>query len=1212
MASTPSNRLKLTPSNSPFMRTSRSPIRSRTLNDASTAASSTVAPRLSLKRVVGSTCCAPTGFDTVGSSFAYIAGGAVVVVDVHSAGYRQRFYRARPSAVPVYSVSPVPHGPSTPNSTPKANDSRNRSAAAGGHRESAFGVPDWVDSPTSGKTWTQRERIKSATCLSLSRNGRFLAVGETGYAPRVLIFSLDDTSSDIPLVSISEHSFGVTAVAWSADSRYLASLGTANDGFLYLWKIDARTGAAKLFQQNRCTSYVRGMIWLGSSSLITFGVRHIKVWRVEDASTAGTSPTKSKHANDIFVPVSPLYPQQQQQQQQQQQLVAQQHQQSQQLQPQQKTLPGRNILLGSLLEATFSCAAPLPDGRAVICSETGDICVLETINKQLKLTRLRDVGFPVTCLSIRQQMVHIGSKAGQSLAITLDDLLSDSRRDEQQKQQRPFTPSKFSAAAAVFSSPFVSSRRSSLPRSAHDGLVAMGFLTNHVVTVDTKQSIDIFSSAEHVPGTKVAANVTQTPIPGHGEPIMGIQALSLPNRAKAAFFTWCGSGKILLWNLDGEVQSSLQIPVEQVPADNDLHLSSNQLSVVRATKGGKLFVTADRLGVLRIMDFATQKFVLETKAHASDCQSISVYENDKRLLLATCGRDRTAQLFHRLRNGTVEHFQTLEFAAKVVQVLISPDDKIITCSFDRTLQVYDLVAKEDEPDVIAAVPARVITLKASPSSMTLSPDTKSIFVSLLDRTICQYELATSRLMSSFKCIDEGGTEAAVLDALIYGTQSAGPLTSPPLSPAINNNPAGEIGFLLGVSNTDKSVRIYDAQTGAFLDREWGHTEAINGVALIENEERLGDPTKRKRLDVSPEDCRKVVSVGSDGTIMVWSLDLRDPVLPTSSASRDPSPVKEGNGGNVGSLASSKPPLRRVLSKAELAEFQRPSTSGGGGGGGNSSRRRSPSRSLSRRSSKYNLTVGAGPAVRTPISVLLHNPASAIAEDSPSRRASAGSGSGSPPIPASPKARVRRRPSLPAMSTASTPTGSSGGAGVMRKKNSASNLRSSYGFGSLNMATEQTCRQLRAYRKRLASADPVAQDTLVELDQELRLTMAALGDRAIRSKAMTEELGGLLDEKLERLVSLLDEKWRLHQPKQAQSPTHRSLHRHRHDRDGSAGSAGSGGSGGSGDSGESAGSEDRERTAGTDDRSSSNSADTDNTSPDENSRPTSMAGSVRIL
>ncbi|KAL3959880.1 hypothetical protein ACCO45_004997 [Purpureocillium lilacinum] len=78
-----------------------------------------------------------------------------------------------------------------------------------------------------------------------------------------------------------------------------------------------------------------------------------------------------------------------------------------------------------------------------------------------------------------------------------------------------------------------------------------------------------------------------------------------------------------------------------------------------------------------------------------------------------------------------------------------------------------------------------------------------------------------------------------------------------------------------------------------------------------------------------------------------------------------------------------------------------------------------------------------------------------------------------------------------------------------------------------MATEQACRTLRAYRKKLSSAEPITADALTELDHELRLTAAALGDRAIRSKAMNETvLSGLLDQYSERLVTLLDEKLRL--------------------------------------------------------------------------------------
>jgi hypothetical protein len=65
---------------------------------------------------------------------------------------------------------------------------------------------------------------------------------------------------------------------------------------------------------------------------------------------------------------------------------------------------------------------------------------------------------------------------------------------------------------------------------------------------------------------------------------------------------------------------------------------------------------------------------------------------------------------------------------------------------------------------------------------------------------------------------------------------------------------------------------------------------------------------------------------------------------------------------------------------------------------------------------------------------------------------------------------------------------------------------------------------------------MSQEVLAELDQELRLTAAALGDRAIRSKAMNETvLSGLLDQYSERLVTLLDEKLRLtYQPREREA------------------------------------------------------------------------------
>ncbi|UKZ82068.1 hypothetical protein TrVFT333_009852 [Trichoderma virens FT-333] len=986
MTATPSsNRLKLTPSNSPFLtsRRPRSPLRGRPVFES----------RLSLKRVVGTTCRSPTAFDAVGTSFAYTAGGAVVVVNVDADQYTQRFYRARPNVASLYAASQ--NGPSTPTTTttaPKANDSRNRSAA--NYRDS-HGAPDWVDGSLP-RTWTSRERIKAATCLSLSPDGKYLAVGETGYAPRVLIFSLQDTSSDIPLVSISEHAFGVNAVAWSADSKYLASLGAANDGYLYVWKVDPRNGQTKLFQQNRCTSYVKDMVWLGNS-LITLGIRHIKMWRIDE--NAGISPTKPKFPLTI--------------------------------------LPSRQLLKGH-------CRA------GILFWEAGDVCILDGDDKQTKVVCILNLDFSISTIQIRGNIAYVGGKGGKFTKLDVIGLMDGSKDCVIGTSEAP------------------------------TGSVALGFITHNSVTIDAKGSIDIWD-LDYVPG-QTAEPSFHIHIPGHGEPVAGICPMDRLNEIQAAFLTWSCSGVVTFWDLDGKIKASISVPLEGLNVPDPNLEPVNQLTCVKISKSGRLLVTADRLGVLRVTDTVTEDCLLDTKAHSADCTSISLYEDEGKFLMACCGRDRTAQLFHRTStSGNIEHFQTIEFASRVVQVVIPSDDKVITCAWDRTMHIHDLVTKEGDPDAIAAIPSRVVSLKASPTSMTASLDSRTMFVSMLDRSVCQYDILTGRGINCFKCMDESGIESAVLESI-----------------SIEQGSPRDSDFLLAASNTDKSIRLYDSISGTFLDREWGHTEAINGVCFVEDS----------------DESRRVVSVAADGTIMIWSLDVHERL-----GSREPSPSRDATSG--------RPPLRKVLSKAELAEFQRPRE-------GSAGQRSSPpppplqTRTVRKRNSRLNLSSNT-PSARTPSGTFQISPGtSKIMDDTPSRRRGIDHAS-SPPL--SPRARLSRRPSLPALGHAA------------RKKNSTPNLR---GNASLTTATEQACRTLRAYRKKLSSAEPINPDALSELDQELRFTAAALGDRAIRSRAMNETvLSGLLDQYSERLVTLLDEKLRL-----TSQPTERDTEVSSEDRRGS--------------------------------------------------------------
>lgn len=932
----------------------------------------------------------------------------MVVVDVHGSEYSQRFFRARPSAAPVYNVTSASQASPSPTSTPKANDARNRIAKTS--RDSLHASHDWSDSPSS-KTWTSRERIKAATCVSLSRDGRFLAVGETGYAPRVLIFSLKDTSSDQPLVSISEHDFGVKAVAWSQDGRYLASLGTANDGFLFIWKIDSRTGSAKLFQQNRCTSHINGMIWIGNH-LITYGTRHVRAWKIVDDFNRPGSPSKKASAGDAN--------------------------------PQnvQKTLPGRNVLLGSLLEVSFTCGLALDESRALLSSDGGDVCLLDDTIGQMRLVRLAGLGVPSTCCSRRGQFATIAGSNGQIATFDIDAFITSDTEDLKPKDV-----------------------------TETHAFAAMGYAQDQLVTVKFDRSIEVWK-AEYLAGHLSEEDALQIKLPGYNEPPLGIQKLSTTT---GAFLTWSASGRVLLWGLDGALRKNLRIHVDEIQTGNEME-PWNQLCVVRSDDHANIFAAGDRVGMLRVVDHVTGELLFETRAHSTEITHIAVHYDASRAIVVTCGRDRTVQIFHRISNRSFELLQTLEYPSRVTDLLLSPDQRVITCSMDRNVRVHELISKIGEPDTLAAVQCRSIAIKASPTSMALDPDSSTLWASALDRTVYQFDLENGRQLAAFKCVDENGSETAVLDSLNFGPADA----------------SGS-SFLLGLSNTDKSIRMYDPNTGAFVDREWGHTESINGVALVED-----DGTSRK-----------AVSAGCDGTIMIWDLDSQD--SPLGVTSRSPSPDK------AGTHMSNQPPLRRVLSKAELAEFQRPSSSQGG--------RRSPPRPLRNRKSRTNLSSSYATAAKTPTNSVHHfkNPSnSSLVGDSPSRRTSS-SRSCSSPVDTSPKTRtLSRRPSLPTLGT--TPSTNPGA----RKKSSAVNLRSSYNFGSLQLASEQICRQLRAYRQKLSSAEPLSPEMTAELEKELRLTAAAIGERANRGQqAVTESvLSSLLDQYSDKLVAILDEKLKL--------------------------------------------------------------------------------------
>ncbi|PSK36138.1 hypothetical protein B9Z65_5953 [Elsinoe australis] len=746
---------------------------------------------LSLSLIIGSTCSSSTRFslDPSSSSFAYAAGAAVVLATIDTnLNVSQRFFRAAAGQTVARPLGAGIGGGGV--GTPVREEIRRLGGAGGGRgREGSpfaggagYGVGAGGHSEASeGSPMTghAKDRVKAATAVALSRGGKWLAVGETGYRPRVLVFAVTDKkSTEQPVAILSEHSFGVQAVAWEGNGRMLATLGTVNDGFLFVWSVD-EVGRATLVASNKCTSIVRDMKWVGRN-LVTVGTRFVKVWRPDEiAPSMGVEGEKEGLSHPGYKP-----------------------------------LVGRNTLLGDMLEATFTAVVPIDETRAVICSDMGDVCVLDNTDKQQRLTRVAAEAFSITaaCLSDAGEVIVTGA-TGETKTVSI----SGSRRSD--------TP--------VTRSGTPTSRRLDQKSPLHP--IAVGALPHVLVTVDNRHNVH-FNQLDAPTFSRI------TSMASHPDAILGIRAISGSERTEAAFATWSSEGTIIGWSNEGKPVYQITTPLEQI---DDAYELTNELRTVAFFAGTSLIATGDRYGILRVLDYQTSQGKFDARAHSSEITDISVTKTAKDTYIATASRDRTVQVFV-WKDDNLDLIQTLdEHAGAVTQVAFTDNGKhLLSCSADRTIVVRDAIESEaGEPELYGI--SRTVTLKAAPTAMDFAAQVDQIIVSTADRLVCLVNFQTGRILSSFKTGDNEGGDPVALSSVVHVTSGAGP------------------SMVAGVSSADKSVRVY-SEEGTLLARDWGHTEGVTDIALLKS------PVE----DADIAGSQQLISVAVDGTIFMWNTQNR--------------------------------------------------------------------------------------------------------------------------------------------------------------------------------------------------------------------------------------------------------------------------------------------------------------------------------------------------
>jgi WD40 repeat protein len=674
----------------------------------------------------------------------------------------------------------------------------------------------------------------------------------------------------------------------------------------------------------------------------------------------------------------------------------------------------------------------ISDQEAVVGTESGAVCLIDDREGTQKLCTVVQLGFGVTSLAVDfdRECVWLGGRGRRMQRLSFEDIRSSL------VSTTPMSPARMEKGAA--------DKKSKAPP-----VTCMGSLSSHLVTVEATREIHIYPMDSLKDEGEQVQEPGENSMPAHRDPVLGIRRLKTPNAFSADFFSWSRNGSVNFWEAKGKCLHSKVVPFEQNQAfEDDI---ANELKVLRAGDNADWFVSGDKFGVLRLLSREPWGWVDEARAHGAEITDIAINSTAGSCLIASSGRDRTVQLFEK-KDNALQLIQTMDdHVGAVGQIMFMNDgEKLLSSSADRTILVRERATREvDGVTSVAYLISRVITLKSSPVSMTFCPDDSNLlFVSTMDRCIFKFDIPSGRQVHCFRASDSEATDAVIMSALTVTSEIPGQCPK----------------LLLGVSSTDKSIRVYDLERDLLLTGEFGHTEGVSDVLLLEDSDETEKSVPKRNL----------ISAGMDGILMIWNLSVQQQISQDLQNGRDDEgPVKE--------MTAAKPPLRKVLSRSELAGFRPENPLG------TPTPVRELSPTLTRKMSKLSLTPSTlknNSLAETPSPPNRRSPTSFTPTDH-SRRS---------PSPVSPKTQTStyKKPS----SARSTNRRTSMDFRSRAKASSRSE------FGSLDMSTEQVCRTLRAYRKKLngSSQQMKAQK---ELERELNLTLRAVSARSQTSDESAE-------------------------------------------------------------------------------------------------------------
>ena len=459
---------------------------------------------LSLEKVLSISTAGPNAFayHSEDQIFATCAGSVAVITHIDE-NYKciQRCYQTNVQALDSSHAITWNSAPTTPTASHKQG-----SNSPGNIRFNNAGG-------TLGKAALPM-KPQSAVCLTISPNGHYLAVGESGNSARVLLYSLRANASNARPAAVSDHTFGIKFLKFSPDSQFLMSVGEVHDASICLWSTAMTDGTLSLHSRNKIMTITHQCTWIGPDDFITVGTRNVRVWRAD--GQAAISPSKGRFREDSKIATSSPAP---------------------------RALRGRNILLGDLLNTDFKAVVAISNYHAVVGSDQGDVCLLTNEAGALKMQKVFNLeNDTMLCASVDEtKRLWIGCRTGAIWSVSVAQLCGGSKSDFWQRFDTtlPYSP------------------------------VVLANLSSVWMTLDTQKHLRMYcSSTEKFP----LLNNVCSEVLSHSAAVAGVQLLG-PNFDPASFVSYDITGFTIFWSSVGNSIKSGTILIEQLDgATNELRL----------------------------------------------------------------------------------------------------------------------------------------------------------------------------------------------------------------------------------------------------------------------------------------------------------------------------------------------------------------------------------------------------------------------------------------------------------------------------------------------------------------------------------------------------------------------------------------------------------------------------------------------------------------